>query len=122
NRAKHLVQLWVGSLFLILVCMGIPAQSQSQLQYTHNKSDQVLRSDVRVDPSTHALGIQIPLASYPGRAGSSVPITLFYSSKQWRIELDDIYPPPGSGAPRAQYFARFAEHSTAGWTTSAGVP
>jgi hypothetical protein len=51
-----------------------------------------------------------------------MPVTLYYSSKLWRIEFDDIYEPPGSGAPRAQSNARFAEQSVAGWTSSVDVP
>jgi len=88
NHAKHLMRLfiskdfvtcaitrraksWFGNLLLILVCLAIPAHAQKELQQTENKSDQILRSDIRVDPATHAIGIQIPLASYPDRAGAT---------------------------------------------------
>ena len=128
NHAKHFRQLFLslnrlGRVLLILVCIAITAQAQQELQQTENKSDQILRSDVRVDPATHAMAIQIPLASYPGRAGANVPVTLYYSSKLWRLEFDDIYDPPsGKGAPRAQSFANYAEQSVAGWTASVAVP
>lgn len=118
NNAKS----WFGSIFLVLVCLGIPVQAQKELQYTQNKSDQTLRSDIRIDPATHALGIQVPLASYPGRAGANVPVTLYYSSKLWRLEFDDIYDNPNGGAPRAQTFAKYAEQSVAGWTASVDIP
>ena len=121
NRAKHSIQSLTSFavILLILLVAGIAAHGQQEQQYTQNKSDQTLRSDIRVDPVTHALGIQIPIASYPGRAGNKVPVTLYYSSKVWRIEFDDIYfPPSGSGAPRAQSNAKYAEQSVAGWTTS----
>ena len=119
------IQLFVlfAIAFLVLPFIGMPAQAQQEQQYTQNKSDQALRSDVRVDPATHSLDIQIPLMSYPGRAGGKVPITLYYSSKLWRVEFDDIYEPPGSsGAPRAQSNAEYAEQSVAGWTSSVDVP
>ena len=125
NRAKHSIQSLTSFavILLILLVAGIAAHGQQEQQYTQNKSDQTLRSDIRVDPVTHALGIQIPIASYPGRAGNKVPVTLYYSSKVWRIEFDDIYfPPSGSGAPRAQSNAKYAEQSVAGWTTSLDAP
>jgi RHS repeat-associated protein len=125
NRAKDFLQSFTSfaAILLILVFAVVAAHGQQEQQYTQNKSDQTLRSDIRVDPATHALGIQIPLASYPGRAGNKMPVTLYYSSKLWRIEFDDIYPPPsGSGVPRAQSEARYAEQSVAGWTSSLDVP
>ena len=116
NRSKLAASL------LVLVCFGISVQAQKEQQYTQNKSDQVLRSDIRIDPATHALGIQLPLMVYPQRAGATFPIALSYSSKVWRLEFDDIYEPPGAGAPRAQSFADYAEKSVAGWTSTLDVP
>jgi RHS repeat-associated protein len=121
NRSNYLAQI-LPTFLLITICCGISAQAQKEQQYTQNKSDQVLRSDIRIDPSTHALGIQLPLTAYPQRGGANFPITLYYSSKLWRLEFDDIYEPPGAGAPRAQSFANYAEKSVAGWTSTLDVP
>ncbi|HEY3580657.1 MAG TPA: hypothetical protein VGK82_08935, partial [Pyrinomonadaceae bacterium] len=105
-----------------MICFTISVQAQKEQQYTQNKSDQVLRSDIRIDPTTHALGIQLPLMSYPQRGGASFPIALQYSSKVWRLDFDDIYENPNGGAPRAQSFALYAEKSVAGWTSTLDVP
>ena len=61
------------------------------IQYTHNKPDQTLRSEMRVDPSTLGLSIEVPIASYPGRGGTVIPINLSYSSKQWRIAFEESW-------------------------------
>lgn len=79
-----------------------------------------MRSDVRVDASTLGMNIQIPLRSYPGRAGMNLPITLYYSSKVWRIKYltsFNMY----SGYDSATE-ARYGEYSVAGWNSSLGVP
>jgi RHS repeat-associated protein len=116
---RHLLQL---TLLLAAACTFIwPASSFAQnVQYTQNKPDQALRSDLRVDPSTLGMSIAIPLGSYPGRAGNTLPITLNYSSKVWRINyLTNYY---RGTTPHSQTDARFAEQSLAGWTTSLDVP
>lgn len=63
--------------------------------------------------------IQVPIAAYPGR-GASLPVTLFYSSKVWRLghlgTVNDI----------SNYTtiteAIYGEHSTSGWKTSLDLP
>jgi hypothetical protein len=45
------------------------------VQFNQGAADLKLRSNLRVNPSTHALEFNIPLGSYPGRAGA-VPITI----------------------------------------------
>src|SRR4051812_42284881 len=69
-----------------LSLLTLPAAAQN-IQYTQNTVDSSLRGEGRVDPSTQGMSIQIPLRAYPGRAGASLPITLHYSSKVWRLKF-----------------------------------
>src|SRR5688572_2540906 len=52
---------------------------------TKNKPDQNLKSVARVNPSTLAMEMTVPIANYPGRNGTSMPFELRYSSKQWLL-------------------------------------
>jgi YD repeat-containing protein len=71
--------------------------------------------------------ISIPIASNPGRGGASLPVTLNYSSRVWRIGYiktvtgsePSLYPVTGR---RAVAEALYSEHSAAGWTTSLDPP
>jgi hypothetical protein len=96
------------------------AQGQAPPQDTNNTVDSGSRSGMRVDPSTLALGFQLSLGNYPGRAGTSLPSNISYSSKVWRIEFEDIF--PSGTIPRSRAFPRYAEHSAAGWTTNFDPP
>ncbi|MCA1614558.1 MAG: hypothetical protein LC795_09870 [Acidobacteria bacterium] len=86
------------------------------------------RGRLRINPSTLALELEIPLGSYPGRAGLDVPVTLSYSSKAWRVEYVSYQPgtPSSGGVPISGGYTRvvahYAEHSSAGWTSSVGFP
>lgn len=99
-----------------------PTLSRAQsIQYTHNKPDQAMRSAMRVDPATLGLSIEVPIAGYPGRGGTSVPINLSYSSKQWRIDFYDSWL-AGEGSPRTESRPKFSEWAKGGWTSSADIP
>ena len=84
---------------------------------TQNSVDYGSRSGLTVDPITQALQLQIPLGSYPQRNGG-LPVTLFYSSKLWRVGE----PHRLSGCPLLEYYdrstARYGEDSKAGWTST----
>src|SRR5918912_3276899 len=67
-----------------LICWPTPSLAQN-VKHTQNNLDQALRSDFRVDPTTLGLGFQLTLSGYPGRGGTSMPVTLSYSSKLWRM-------------------------------------
>jgi hypothetical protein len=88
------------------------------IEYTKGNTDSSLRSDLVVDPSTLGMSIKIPLASYPGRGGA-LPVTLFYSSKQWRISFLDTFE---TTITKTRTEAKWAEDSVAGWTTSLDSP
>ncbi|HEX5702842.1 MAG TPA: RHS repeat-associated core domain-containing protein [Pyrinomonadaceae bacterium] len=105
---------------LILLTLPVLSSAQS-IQYTHNKPDQALRSAMTVDPSTLALSIEVPIGNYPGRGGTGVPISLSYSSKQWRIAYEESWLSNG-GLLRTESIPMFSEWAKAGWTTSADIP
>ncbi|HEX7316773.1 MAG TPA: RHS repeat-associated core domain-containing protein [Pyrinomonadaceae bacterium] len=64
--------------------------------------------------------IQIPIAAYPGRGGANLPVTLYYSSRVWRVGY--IKTVHDGALPQSVAEAIYAEHSTAGWTTSLDIP
>ena len=71
-------------------------------------------------PGSHNVTFQVALADYPER-GASLPVKLTYSSQGvWRlgfinaIQVGSVW--------RSATEAIYAEHSTAGWTTSLDVP
>jgi RHS repeat-associated protein len=93
-------------------------------QYTKSTPDQTMRGDARIDPASHALSIQIPLAAYPGRAGVSLPISITYSPKFRHLELDGDFQ-PYDARPYDLYYLYVDtndERSTAGWTSSLAPP
>jgi hypothetical protein len=113
---------WVMVIAMLSILpLAIQAQTAQSVQYTQNTPDQTLRSDMKVDPSTLGLSIQVPIAGYPGRAGAGLPIMLYYSSKQWRLQYDlswtDIH-----NVTYSETHPVYAEHSKSGWSSSLGVP
>lgn len=79
--------------------------------------DQVLRSNARINPSTLAMEMAIPLGSYPGRAGNDLTNTLQYSSKVWNLrEYGAIVNP--SGSEGISVVPHYSRRSAAGWTSS----
>ena len=70
-------------LFYIFVSFAIGlllfASAQAQNSFTGYSADKTLRSNARVNPSTLGMELAIPLPSYPGRAGSSLPNAVTYS-------------------------------------------
>lgn len=92
-------------LCLLASCLTMKAQAT---EFTQNTG------------GTNAMTMQVPLANYPGR-GVSLPITLNYSTNGlWRVAFHGSY--VSGGRTRAVTEALYAEHSTAGWTTSLNVP
>ena len=120
---------WSKSVRLLLALVAVAcfmALSPSYLfaqniQHTENKPDLGLRSDARVDPSTLGMSFSIPLASYPGRAGHDIPVAITYSSKVLRLAFRNVDSTPITGA-KTWTGVEFAEHSTAGWTSTLTPP
>lgn len=118
---------------VIGIALGFISVSGQTVQQTQNKADQVLRSNGRVNPSTLALELSIPLAGYAGRAGNGKPVTLEYSSKVWDSELPYTWAGSYTHAIYTDLSPRFAkqrpgvggivtEGSHSGWTSSLGPP
>src|SRR4051794_3489578 len=96
---------------------------QAEPQYTANKSDDVLRSTGRVNPSSLGMEIQIPLGSYGGR-GMSVPISLSYSSKVWRMLNMGLSPKAGVNQEGCDSYNMplYADRTASGWNSSVELP
>jgi RHS repeat-associated protein len=111
---------------LTLACVVLLCASHARaqnVQFNKKAVDLGLRGGARVNPSTHALEIEIPLGGYPGRAGNSLPVTLSYSSKAWRLGNGFHVPAtPVGGTAYTGVTALYAEHSRAGWTSNLGLP
>lgn len=96
-------------LVAILTLVSIASSTSAQtVEFTQNSK------------ATTTMNLSVPLTNYPGR-GISLPVNLSYSSNVWRIGYNKpIY--SSSGVRRSAAEAIYAEHSTAGWTTSLDVP
>jgi RHS repeat-associated protein len=87
------------------------------IRNTDYSPDKALKSNARVNPSTLAMEISIPLVGYPGRGGNSVPVTLDYSSKVW--DFDNIGQFPNNfNVTVNDIRPLYARRSAAGWSSS----
>src|SRR5215510_6415462 len=77
NVIRHL------SAFFLLIFLAAVSLAQT-INYTQGNIDQSLRSDLNVDPSTLGMSFSLTLGNYAGR-GPSLPVTINYGSKLWRI-------------------------------------
>src|SRR5438874_2515142 len=124
SRAKLSPTGWLFILLLFVALGSCTAQAQIvNVQSAQNAVDFKSRSAAHIDPVTLALQLQIPLGSYPGRGTTGLPVTLYYSSKLWRVKYlnttqlgsqnRDFGPEYDS-----RFQAMYAETSDAGWTSS----
>ncbi len=100
------------SIGTIGLALGAPHANAQTAQFTQNTG------------GATAVTVNVPLGNYPGR-GISLPVTLHYSSRGlWRIGFLNDVPVTVNGYAihRSVAEAIYAEHSTAGWTTSLDVP
>jgi hypothetical protein len=95
-----------------LLAAAQPARSQTDMNQLSEVSG---RTAATVDPITQNLQLQIPLASYPGRGESSLPVVLTYSSRVWQSEIND---PSSSFFGEQQINFKYARGSFAGWRSS----
>lgn len=102
---------------LLLLGAGIVLGQASN--YSQTTVDRTKRSAARVDPVTLGLNIDVPLGAYPGRAGTSMPVSMSYSPKLWTTK--EI---PGNDFTRMpdQIAAVYGNGSMQGWTSSMKVP
>jgi RHS repeat-associated protein len=94
--------------------------AQSGAKDTDASADRNLRSSARINPSTLAMELTIPLASYPGRAGNSVPVSITYSSKVWQMKLFSTT--SINSGTKYRHNAIFSDRSASGWTSSMQPP
>ncbi len=106
-----------------LIILGVFTTVFGQNTDNKNSSDRALHGSGRINASTLGMEIDIPFGGYTGR-GINVPINLSYSSKLWRMDSDGFQPVAGGNYSScyANYLARYAEESAAGWTSSLAVP
>src|ERR1700752_236167 len=98
----------VCTLVVSFLLCSVPAYSQIA-EFTQNKTE------------GHTMTLRVPLTTYPGRQ-VSVHVNLTYSSRGlWRIGFINSLS-LGGGVRRSVTEAIYAEHSTAGWTTSLDIP
>jgi len=79
-----------------------------------------LRSNARINPSTLAVELAIPIADLPGRGGASMPLVFNYSSKVWELRPTGIR--YGNVYVREEVRPIYSREATAGWTSSYDVP
>jgi RHS repeat-associated protein len=112
-------------LTLFLNSLSVSAQSggtaEPQKSETGNKADQNLKSIARVNPSTLAMEMSLPLMTYPGRNGNSLPVGFSYSSKIWQMDssVTWFYFQEYTGVKKylTDVSAEYAERTSAGWTS-----
>ena len=106
-----------GLLMLLLMVAAVFAQDTKNTDYSPDKS---LKSNARVNPSTLAMELSVPIAGYPGRAGNSLPVSFDYSSKVWEVQFVSTW--------ESQYGLRtdtrpvYAKRSAGGWSSNLGSP
>jgi len=107
------------SLFISLAGFVHTVAGQSNYEHTRNKVDQTLRSNARINPSTLAVEMSIPIADMSGRGGASMPLVFNYSSKVW------VFDPTGltyGGQLQEEVRPMYSDDAMAGWTSSYYVP
>lgn len=116
SAKRHLGKLALTALAWCLLYLAPSPAAAQDVKNPQSAVDDRARSQAHVDPATLAMQLQIPLGAYSGRDGMSLPITLQYSSKLWRIKHHATL--QCSGEPHSEYQAEFAKSSAAGWTSS----
>ena len=95
------------------------------VKHSGNKADSNLKSSARVNPSTLAMEFSLPFASYPGRAGNTLPVGINYSSKVWDMQAGASWftnSPCGAQINITHINPIYSDKSLAGWTSSLRPP
>ncbi|HEY0458622.1 MAG TPA: RHS repeat-associated core domain-containing protein [Pyrinomonadaceae bacterium] len=112
--------LTTAGFWTILLLTGVIVVSAQNLRNTDYSPDKTLKSNARVNPSTLAMELSIPLGGYKGRAGNASPLTFDYTSKVWQMRSAVSRPLP-SGRTLTEIGALYSKRMAAGWTSSLGV-
>lgn len=102
---------------VLLLSVATSAQYVRDMNY---KADQSLKSNARVNPSTLAMELSVPIGGYTGRAGNNLPIMFNYSSKIWQIKSLQSWD-SWSGV-KTDTRPMYGKRSAAGWRSNLGVP
>jgi len=129
NKESRVKVIWLNlvslALLPLMLSICIAGQTSNSNEF---KTDKNLRSSARINPATLAMEFSLPLAEYPGRAGSSVPITFSYSSKVWTIKRWQFWHNEQQGGVGTEsnpflttniteYMPIFGKDSLGGWTS-----
>lgn len=118
--ALHLVA------YSIIFGQGSGGSETRQNRDTSGSVDQNSRSMARVNPTTLAMEINVPMSRYPGRNGNSLSIGLSYSSKLWELEdfLNWNYQQPFSCNIKhvSDLRPKYSKRAVSGWTSSISPP
>jgi RHS repeat-associated protein len=116
---------------LIISSANVAAQASGgsetpKISETSGNADQNLKGIARVNPSTLAMEMSLPLVTYPGRNANTLPVNFSYSSKLWRMEAGVTwwYPHQYSGVKMyvTDITAMFSERASSGWTSNLMPP
>ena len=117
--SSRLFHISLSHLFIFAFFGFAFGQAAPVTEKTKDTPDQILRSNARVNPSTLAMELSVPIADFQGRGKLSMPLVFNYSSKLWRLDLT------GYGATQTVKFTtnfpRYSEKAAAGWTSSFGT-
>jgi RHS repeat-associated protein len=113
--------LYRSLVLLSFLCFSASIVTSQTKYNTSNSPDKTLKSSARVNPSTLAMELTVPITSYPGRAGNSLPINFSYNSKVWEVKPGMSWE-SASGSLYTDAWAAFAEKNAAGWTSGLGSP
>ena len=106
--------------FLLLFAAATSLFAQTNFQHTKNKVDQTLKSNARVNPSTLAMELSVPIADLPGRGGAAQPLVFDYTSKVWELRATGAtFGPPNYPV---EALPVYSDKAMAGWTSSYGIP
>lgn len=87
---------------------------------TDFSAEQSLKSNARVNPSTLAMELSIPIGGYPGRGGNGLPVAFNYSSKVWQMHY--LYSWGSWNGSKSDTKPMYAKRTAAGWTSNLGTP
>lgn len=111
---------------LAAVFLFVETIFSQNVQYSIGTEDKALRGNSTINPATLGMELKIPLQSYAGRAGTSLPIVLFYSSKVWRMDYGGYVIEGPVGEPYDQYSwatATYGDYENRiSWTSSLDFP
>jgi len=120
---KKVITNRLSSKFLAIFVVGLILSVQvlgQNVRNTDYKADQALKSNARVNPSTLAMELSIPIGGYAGRAGNGLPVMFDYSSKVWQVNY--LYSWESWNGVKSDTKPMYGKRTAAGWTSNLGVP